>query len=87
MLMKLCPKCEATYTGSFAELHYLACDALRAIITAHAIPEWFNANPDPQWKGWAPTGPATFTREDLEKFINGATQAAVAVLSNREREQ
>jgi hypothetical protein len=83
MFMKLCPQCEASYTGSLDELHYLVGDALRAVITANADPEWFNENPDPLWPGSAVTGPATYTREDLMRFLQGAVQSAAFKMKQR----
>jgi hypothetical protein len=84
MIMKLCPDCDAAYKGSVDELNHLMCEALCALVTANADPEWFNKNPHKNWQGTASTEPMTFTRDELKMLMWNAAQAAVDFLQNRE---
>ena len=84
MIMKLCPECDAAYRGSIDELNHIMCEALVAVVTANADPEWFNRNPHALWPGTVATEHMTFTRNDLKRLLINAAQAAVESLQMRE---
>jgi len=82
---ELCPKCEASYRGSFDEFNHLACDALRELIMSDIEGTHDNGFLDSMWPSKADTLDNAYTREDLQSHIREAVVAALYVLNVRHK--